>query len=136
MDTSQTESFVNAMWDDSIIPELCEYIKVPNKSPMFDPDWEKHGYMDDAVRMMETWCLEQPIKGMTTEVIKLEGRTPILECVKEAENRLLRSEQSKGYLAMDGLAEYGAHVRTLLFAIHAHAGGSRNIRFMIGDHLR
>jgi len=78
MDSSKTESFVNAMWDDSIIPELCEYIKVPNKSPMFDPDWEKHGYMDEAVQMFERWCKEQPIEGMTTEVIKLEGRTPIL----------------------------------------------------------
>ena len=78
MDNSKTESFVNAMWDDSIIPELCEYIKVPNKSPMFDPAWEEHGYMDEAVLMFEQWCLEQPIKGMKTEGIKLEGRTPIL----------------------------------------------------------
>jgi len=66
------------MWDDSIIPELCEYIKVPNKSPMFDPDWEKHGHMEDAVAMLEKWCKEQPIKGMQTEIIRLEGRTPIL----------------------------------------------------------
>ena len=78
MDSKQTASFVNQMWDDSIIPELCEYIKVPNKSPMFDPDWEAHGHMDEAVAMLETWCRKQPIKGMTTEVIRLEGRTPIL----------------------------------------------------------
>lgn len=78
MDNEQSASFVNQMWDDSIIPELCEYIKVPNKSPMFDPDWEAHGYMDEAVAMLETWCRKQPIKGMTTEVIRLEGRTPIL----------------------------------------------------------
>jgi acetylornithine deacetylase/succinyl-diaminopimelate desuccinylase-like protein len=78
MDTSMAESFINDMWDDSIIPELCEYIKVPNKSPMFDPDWEQHGYMDQAVEMLEKWCLEQPIKGMQTEIIRLEGRTPIL----------------------------------------------------------
>ncbi len=78
MDSKQTETFVNQMWDDSIIPELCEYIKVPNKSPMFDPDWEKHGHMDTAVTMLEKWCLDQPIKGMKTEIIRLEGRTPIL----------------------------------------------------------
>jgi len=78
MNNQQTETFVNQMWDDSIIPELCEYIKVPNKSPLFDPDWEKHGYMEDAVAMLEKWCREQPLKGMQTEVIRLEGRTPIL----------------------------------------------------------
>ncbi len=52
MDNSKTTAFVNEIWDDSIVPELCEYIKVPNKSPMFDPDWDKHGYMDQAVQML------------------------------------------------------------------------------------
>jgi acetylornithine deacetylase/succinyl-diaminopimelate desuccinylase-like protein len=78
MDTQKTQSFVNQMWDDSIIPELSEYIKVPNKSPMFDPDWEKHGHMDKAVAMFERWCREQPIEGMQVEVVRLEGRTPVL----------------------------------------------------------
>ena len=78
MNTGQTESFVNGMWDDSIIPELCDYIRVPNKSPMFDPDWEANGHMQVAVEMFERWCKTQPIKGMQIEVIKLEGRTPIL----------------------------------------------------------
>lgn len=78
MDKNKTEKFVAQMWDDSIIPELCEYIRIPNKSPMFDPDWEQHGYMDQAVRQFERWSGEQPIRGMTVEVVKLEGRTPLL----------------------------------------------------------
>jgi acetylornithine deacetylase/succinyl-diaminopimelate desuccinylase-like protein len=45
---------------------------------MFDRDWEKHGHMEKAVTMLEQWCSEQPIKGMQTEIIRLEGRTPIL----------------------------------------------------------
>ncbi|MDA0681165.1 MAG: M20 family metallopeptidase [Proteobacteria bacterium] len=78
MNKEKTEQFVFRMWDDSIIPELSEYIKVPNKSPMFDPDWEKHGHMEKAVTMLETWCKKQPLKGMSVEVVRLEGRTPIL----------------------------------------------------------
>jgi acetylornithine deacetylase/succinyl-diaminopimelate desuccinylase-like protein len=78
MDKQTTEEFVNQAWDGSIIPELCEYIKIPNKSPMFDPDWEQHGYMDQAVAMFEKWCKAQPIAGMQVEVVRLEGRTPVL----------------------------------------------------------
>jgi len=66
------------MWDDSIIPELSEYIKIPNKSPIFDPDWESHGYMEQAVAMFERWCGKQPIRGMQIEVVRIEGRTPVL----------------------------------------------------------
>jgi hypothetical protein len=76
MDNQKTAEFVNGMWDESIIPELCEYIKVPNKSPMFDPDWAQHGHMDKAVLMLEAWASQQPIEGMQVEIVRLEGRTP------------------------------------------------------------
>ena len=78
MDTQKTASFVNDLWDKSIIPELSEYIKVPNKSPHFDPDWEKHGHMEQAVAMLEVWSKAQPVKGMQVEIVRLPGRTPIL----------------------------------------------------------
>jgi acetylornithine deacetylase/succinyl-diaminopimelate desuccinylase-like protein len=78
MDTSKTEEFVNDMWDSSIIPELCDYIRLPNKSPHFDPDWEKHGHMEQAVLQLEAWCKTQPVKGMSVEIVRIEGRTPVL----------------------------------------------------------
>jgi acetylornithine deacetylase/succinyl-diaminopimelate desuccinylase-like protein len=78
MDNNKTAEFVNAMWDDSIIPEISEYIKVPNKSPHFDPDWDAHGHMETAVQMLEAWCKTQPIKDMTIEIVRIEGRTPLL----------------------------------------------------------
>ena len=78
MDNKKAAEFVNNMWDDSIIPEIAEYIKVPNKSPHFDPDWEAHGHMETAVEMLEAWCKTQPIKDMTIEVVRIEGRTPLL----------------------------------------------------------
>ena len=43
LDKKSLQSFVNKFWDDSILPTLIEYIKIPNKSPSFDPDWKKNG---------------------------------------------------------------------------------------------
>ena len=78
MDTKKTAEFVNKLWDEQIIPQISDYIKVPNKSPCFDPDWEKHGHMETAVVMLEAWCKTQPIKDMSIEVVRIEGRTPVL----------------------------------------------------------
>ncbi len=78
MDNRKTEEFVAKMWDESIIPEISEYIRIPNKSPHFDPDWEQHGHMEKAVQMLEAWCKTQPIEGMTVEIVRIEGRTPVL----------------------------------------------------------
>jgi acetylornithine deacetylase/succinyl-diaminopimelate desuccinylase-like protein len=78
MDNKKAADLVNDIWDTSIIPEISEYIKVPNKSPSFDPDWEEHGYMEQAVQMLEAWSKQQPIEGMQVEIVRIEGRTPIL----------------------------------------------------------
>lgn len=78
MDASKVDRFVAEKWDDDIVPQLVEYIRIPNKSPMFDADWVKNGYMDDAVKLMEAWARAQAIPGMQLEVVRLEGRTPLI----------------------------------------------------------
>jgi acetylornithine deacetylase/succinyl-diaminopimelate desuccinylase-like protein len=78
MDRETTAAFVNHAWDSSIIPELSDYIRIPNKSPHFDPDWEAHGHMERAVSLLENWCRKQPIQNMSVEVVRIEGRTPVL----------------------------------------------------------
>ncbi|MBN8263725.1 MAG: M20 family metallopeptidase [Xanthomonadales bacterium] len=78
MDASQAKQFIDAKWDAEIVPQLVEYIRIPNKSPMFDADWVANGHMDRAVALMEAWARAQDIPGMTLEVVRLEGRTPLI----------------------------------------------------------
>ncbi len=74
----QVMDFVSDKWDREIIPQLSTYIKIPNKSPMFDPQWSERGYMDEAMALIESWVRDQPIAGMSVERIDLPGRTPLL----------------------------------------------------------
>ncbi|WP_133500264.1 M20 family metallopeptidase [Cognatilysobacter terrigena] len=78
MDARRVEAFVSKKWDDEIVPQLVDYIRIPCKSPMFDADWVAHGYIDQAVALMERWARAQGIEGMTLEVVRLEGRTPLI----------------------------------------------------------
>lgn len=78
MDYRAAQQFIDGVWDDEIVPELTEYIKIPNKSPFFDENWAEHGYMDQAVEQISAWCAKQDIPGMTMEVVRLEGRTPVI----------------------------------------------------------
>jgi len=78
MDNNRIKSFVIRNWDDSALPQLTDYIRIPNKSPAFDPDWQAHGYMEEAVALIESWCLSQDIPGMQLEIVRLEGRTPLI----------------------------------------------------------
>jgi acetylornithine deacetylase/succinyl-diaminopimelate desuccinylase-like protein len=78
MDASKIDRFIADKWDDDIVPQLVEYIRIPNKSPMFDTQWAQHGYMDAAVALMETWAKAQAIPGLVVEVVQLAGRTPLI----------------------------------------------------------
>ncbi|RYZ73380.1 MAG: M20/M25/M40 family metallo-hydrolase [Lysobacteraceae bacterium] len=78
MDAAKIDRFVSTLWDEEIVPQLVEYIRIPNKSPMFDKDWVANGYMEDAVALMESWARKQAIPGMQLEVVRLEGRTPLI----------------------------------------------------------
>ena len=78
MNTEQLQRFINEVWDKSIVPTLCEYIRIPNKSAHFDKDWEKHGHMEAAAELMRQWCEAHALPGMTTEIVRLPGRTPLL----------------------------------------------------------
>ena len=64
MDYTGINTFVDRLWEASALPQLLDYIRIPNKSPAFDPAWQAHGYMDQAVALIENWCLRQNIPGM------------------------------------------------------------------------
>ena len=65
--------YVDRKWDDEIVHALTDYIAVPAKSPMFDADWAKHGYIDRVVTEAATWAEAQKIRGLKLEVIHLEA---------------------------------------------------------------
>ena len=78
LDKKSLQSFVNKFWDDSILPTLVEYIKIPNKSPSFDPDWKKNGHMDKVLDMAKNWAEENLPEGARLTTKETVGRTPII----------------------------------------------------------
>lgn len=78
MDSAKIGQFVSDKWDNDIVPQLVDYIRIPNKSPMFDANWVQNGYMAQAVTLMETWARNQKVAGLQVEVVQLEGRTPLI----------------------------------------------------------
>ena len=78
MDSKAVASFVNKVWDESIIPALVDYIAIPAKSPLFDPDWEANGHIEAAVQLIARWCEDRDIAGLQMEIIRLPGCTPLI----------------------------------------------------------
>ncbi len=78
MDNRRTRRYVEQIWGDRVVPELIEYIRIPNKSPAFDARWQEHGYMEEVVRRFERWARGAEVRGLQLEVVRLPNRTPLL----------------------------------------------------------
>lgn len=74
----EVTSYIDTVWEREVIPTLHDYIGIPNVSAVFEPDWEKLGHMERAVTLLADWARARPIDGMTFEVHRLEGRSPVL----------------------------------------------------------
>src|SRR5262249_2741319 len=78
LDAERASRLASQIYTGSIVPTLVEDIKIPNKSPGFDPAWEQSGPMRRAMDLIVAWCRTRRIAGMRLEVVQLPGRTPLL----------------------------------------------------------
>ena len=75
---SNIASVIATQWDEEIVPQLIDYIRIPAKSPHFDPQWAAHGHIERVIRLAEAWVTRQPVAGLKVEIVRLPGRTPLL----------------------------------------------------------
>ena len=78
MNPDDLKKHIHDFWDSEIVPTLVDYIKIPNKSPSFDPDWEKHGHMDKVLNLAADWTEKHKPDGSEIIIKKSPGRTPLL----------------------------------------------------------
>lgn len=77
-EASALGEFAARVWDEEIVPAITNYIAIPAKSPMFDADWEKNGYLERVIRDAASWVESKQVAGLKLEVIRIEGRTPVI----------------------------------------------------------
>lgn len=78
MNHSTLFSTIGAQWDRDIVAQLTDYIRIPAKSPHFDPQWQSHGHIDRVIALAAAWVRKQPVRGLSVELVRLPGRTPLL----------------------------------------------------------
>lgn len=86
LDTTAALTQVKKAWDESVLQALKDYVSIPNQSPGFDAEWETNGYMDQALNLFTAWIQKQNMPGLTMEVLREKGRTPLLFMVVPGSN--------------------------------------------------
>jgi len=68
VDSNKTYQFINNLWDTSVIGTLSEYVKIPNQSPAFDPNWKQGQAAFKAVEVITNWIKAQNVPGLKLEI--------------------------------------------------------------------
>jgi acetylornithine deacetylase/succinyl-diaminopimelate desuccinylase-like protein len=66
------------LFEQDALAVLEEYVAIPCLSPDFDAEWEAHGYIEAATQLLAGWARSRPLPGLTVEVAKLPGLTPVI----------------------------------------------------------
>src|SRR3954466_15317509 len=78
LDAALALAHASDQWDGDIVKQLTDYIAIPAKSPGFDKEWAAHGYLETVLRNAAAWVEAQKVEGLKLEIVRLEGRTPVL----------------------------------------------------------
>ena len=62
----------------SALDALTAFGAIPSLSPMFDAEWAKNGYLEDAAQLLASWARARQLASVDVEIHRLVGRTPTL----------------------------------------------------------
>eukprot|EP01017_Pseudomicrothorax_dubius_P038257 TRINITY_DN5704_c0_g1_i1.p1 TRINITY_DN5704_c0_g1~~TRINITY_DN5704_c0_g1_i1.p1 ORF type:complete len:484 (+),score=120.17 TRINITY_DN5704_c0_g1_i1:1396-2847(+) len=77
-DTKRAASFIAEAFDKEVLPALSDYIRIPNLSRDFDPEFLSNGLLDKAADFLLQWANNAGIKGLTAEKVVIENQPPLL----------------------------------------------------------
>ncbi|MFQ6606117.1 MAG: M20/M25/M40 family metallo-hydrolase [Fidelibacterota bacterium] len=57
---------------------MKRYIEIPCKSPVFDPEWEQNGHIQEAADLVQSWIKKHQPTGSQLTIFQDPGKTPLL----------------------------------------------------------
>ena len=73
----QTDLIIENLWQSDALDALSNFVRLPAKSPDFDPNWEQNGWLMKALQTAAQWGREHFPNG-SFEILSHPGITPVL----------------------------------------------------------
>lgn len=72
------KEYIHKTFDETFLPSLMDFVKIPNLSPLFDPEWNTNGLLIKAANHLKDFADSLELKGYTSEIVKEDDKTPLL----------------------------------------------------------
>jgi len=79
MQSTELKSYVNELVETNLMPNLEDFVRIPNLSRMFDSELFTNGLNEKACKFVMDWAEKQNVKGMKLEFVQNKPpRTPYI----------------------------------------------------------
>jgi hypothetical protein len=78
MDKNSLFKYVNKSFNSYLLPNLMNFVRIPNTSTEFDPDWKQNGLLLKACNSVINYAKSLNIKGAEITLLQDEGYTPFI----------------------------------------------------------
>ena len=98
MDKNKTLNFVESKWNDWYVKGLSDFIRVPNLSPSYDPEFLTNGKIEQAMKLIDDYIKLLDIKGTSRKVFQPKGSVPLVVYVIEPSSGVSTNVMLYGHL--------------------------------------
>jgi len=78
-----TRANIEERWEDWYVAGLSDFIRVPNLTPMVDPDYATNGLVQESMKCVDGYINKLDVKGITKTEFHPEGMNPLIVYVVE-----------------------------------------------------
>lgn len=78
MDKTKTRDYIQTQWDDWFVKGLADFIRIPNLTPMVDPDYLTNGLLEKAMDHVDNYIQKLQILGLSKHIFKSETGLPLI----------------------------------------------------------
>ena len=78
MDVKSFRKYIEKMFTYNTLPNLMNFIRIPNLSPAFDNNWNTNGYLLKAANLIISFAKSLEIKNAEINLIQDQGYTPLI----------------------------------------------------------
>ena len=77
MDTEKTRKYIDENFDKYFIEPLSDFVKIPNLTPSFDPEFNSNGLIEQAIDHVKTYAESLNIEGLEFHVHNEPDKAPM-----------------------------------------------------------
>ena len=83
LDATQTLKNIDQHWEDWYVKGLADFVRVPNLTPLVDPDYLTNGLCEKAMACVDDYINKLEVKGLQKKIYQPEGSVPLIVYVVE-----------------------------------------------------